>query len=322
MSKPLSFIASIFAARALARLDRRAKASRRRKQLLNNTALDLLEERQLLSLSGLSEEQVYPLAYPGYSFAATSTVDTTTSNHKTYTDSKSLVDLEPLARYAISGSIGGIDSSYSAKPGDQAFTFFHDYSVTMNYDGVTYMKDGESWKFVPESYGYGHAQQAIASASPTASKNRVTYDTNGLDTWFVNGPIGVQQGFTVESRPKFGNPSDPLTVTVGMGGSLKAYLQSDSDGINLLRADGSKALSFSGLTAYDATGRVLGAHFEIDAASLGQKLRYVVDDAGAQYPVTIDPFTQAACLTVSGSTFLGTSAAQSADGSIVLVGAP
>ena len=169
----------------------------------------------------------------------------------------------------------------------------------MSSSGANFVTGADFWQFTPTSFGYGSIQQPIASAVPSASRNRVIYDTDSIDTWFVNGPMGVQQGFTVENRPTAGDSSQPLVVNVALGGSLSATLQADGDGISLRRADGSKALTFSGLVAYDATGRELDAHLALQPTKTGQALQFVVADQSAVYPITIDPYTQVANLTAS-----------------------
>ncbi len=49
MPRPFSFIASLLAARTIARANRKAEQNRRGKQFLRSAMLDLLEERQLLA---------------------------------------------------------------------------------------------------------------------------------------------------------------------------------------------------------------------------------------------------------------------------------
>ena len=49
--------------------------------------------------------------------------------------------------------------------------------------------------------GYGSALAPVANALPLASANRVEYVRGSLTEWYVNGPIGVEQGFTLTSAP-------------------------------------------------------------------------------------------------------------------------
>jgi hypothetical protein len=72
-------------------------------------------------------------------------------------------------------------------------------------------------------------------------------------------------------------------------GSLHAELAGEGQTIALKQADGELALRYSGLHAYDARGRVLPARMKVSKA----RVILEVNDAGAVYPVTIDPtFTQ------------------------------
>lgn len=85
-----------------------------------------------------------------------------------------------------------------------------------------------------------------------------------------------------------------------------------------MSGDGSAALSYGGLKAWDATGRSLPAHFEARDAFI----TVTVDDGGATYPVTIDPIAQQAYLKASNTEardFFGRSVAVSGD--TVVVGA-
>jgi hypothetical protein len=94
-------------------------------------------------------------------------------------------------------------------------------------------------------------------------------------------------------------PDRSLTVELSMSGDLTATVNAGGDGLKLARADGSTALTYSGLVAYDATGRTLPASLEVRPDGAGQDLLIHVDAAGAQGAITIDPFIQQAKLTSS-----------------------
>ncbi len=112
----------------------------------------------------------------------------------------------------------------------------------------------------------------------------------------MNGPLGLEQGFTLERAPG-GAPGRTIDLhahPLGRG-DLKASLEPGGDGLSLSRADGSIVLRYRGLSAQDATGRELGAWLQVQGAQL--LLR--VDDTGAQYPLAVDPFVEQAQLTAS-----------------------
>jgi len=236
---------------------------------------------------------------------------------------KTLDDLDPLARYAISASMGADQAAYAAVQTDTGYSFTNRYNVSMTTAGATFQSGTDTWQFTPESFGYGADQSPFGDSQITAGKNRVTYDAAGIDTWFVNGPAGVQQGFTLEKRPAQGDPSQPLVVQVGLGGSLSASVQAGGRGLSLARPDGTSVMNFGGLVAFDATGKSFDARMELVPDGAGHDLHFV-------YPLTIDPvttITETAILNTpdapasSPLTYFGYSIAISADGSTVIVGA-
>jgi hypothetical protein len=164
--------------------------------------------------------------------------------------------------------------------------------------------------------GRGAKRETPVPASPEAKANRIDYRRGGLTEWYVNGPLGLEQGFTLD-QPLENPRGEALTIALRLGGDLRAAPA--SEGMNLVRADGSTALHYRGLVAWDATGRTLPAWWQGE----GAEVRLRVDDTAARYPVTIDPFIQQAKLTASdgtGGDNFGFSLAMSGD--TVVVGAP
>jgi len=49
--------------------------------------------------------------------------------------------------------------------------------------------------------GGGDASTAVTGNDPVPSDNRVEVDHGAVTEWYVNGPFGLQQGFTVEGAP-------------------------------------------------------------------------------------------------------------------------
>jgi hypothetical protein len=167
------------------------------------------------------------------------------------------------------------------------------------------------------SYGYGSALLPVSEAAPQGSANRVEFRRGALTEWYANGPLGLEQGFTLTRPPGEAN-GEPLTVALALTGDLTASLDPDGTVLTLTRGDGQAALRYSGLTAYDAAGRELQAWLELR----GERLLVRVKDTGARYPLVIDPFVQQAKLTASDGAaydFFGESVAISGD--TVVVGA-
>ncbi len=136
-----------------------------------------------------------------------------------------------------------------------------------------------------------------------ATANRLSRQlTPAITEWFVNDARGLEQGWTL---------SAPAEIRLRVRGNLKpsVSLQSITFG---------GQLTYSGLKAWDATGKTVPTHFE--ATIEGFAVRY--DDTGAQYPLTIDPIAQQAYLKASNTgagDWFGWSVAISGD--TVVVGA-
>jgi hypothetical protein len=212
----------------------------------------------------------------------------------------------PAYRFVAEGA------RYRTMGARQAFT------ATMGADGLAVSAGSGEWRLRVTSWGRGTSQARATSGAVTASENRVGIERGGLEEWWVNGPLGLEQGWTVAAAPRHGK--GPLTLTLVQSGRLKATAGVDDRALTIADAAGRTVLRYSGLAAYDAMGRELPARFEI----AGEALRVRVDDAGAVYPVRIDPWVQMAELTASdGATadYLGTSVAVSNDGSTVVAGA-
>jgi hypothetical protein len=66
------------------------------------------------------------------------------------------------------------------------------------------------WKMALCGYGYGVVLKPPKTVAPRAKLNRVEYDRGGLTEWYVNGPAGLEQGFTITKPP---GQSNQLPVT-------------------------------------------------------------------------------------------------------------
>jgi len=94
--------------------------------------------------------------------------------------------------------------------------------------------------------GYGSALRSVAAAPPVARANRVSYRRGALTEWYVNGPLGLEQGFTL-ARPPAGRAQGPLTLSLALTGSAAPALEPGGNG---LRFAGS-SLRYRDLAAYD-----------------------------------------------------------------------
>jgi len=122
---------------------------------------------------------------------------------------------------------------------------------------------------------------------------RAVSESEGTDAGGAQGDVlfrsrsperGIEQGFTIDTRPA---GAGELRVEMRLLGRLEVELDADGLGASFVDGSGEPALRYAGLAAWDAAGRALDAKLAMDEAA--QRLAIVVDDAGAAYPVTIDP---------------------------------
>jgi FG-GAP repeat len=151
--------------------------------------------------------------------------------------------------------------------------------------------------------------------------NRVELDRGGVREWYVNGPLGLEQGFTLQAAP---GCEGPKVVTLEVRGSLVPKVEDDVDGdgkgqaVSFVDAAGVPVLRYTDLHVEDATGKSVSAWMEADQG----RLALHVEDDGATYPLVIDPliWLDQQKLTASdgtGQDYFGKSVAISGDTAIV-----
>jgi hypothetical protein len=194
--------------------------------------------------------------------------------------------LPPAAQSYISGSLGASLPSYRIE--DRA-DGFHATSrgLASDFTGqyVQISHDSAQLRLALEAYGHGHSLNTVKSTSATrVSPNRVEYHHQGLTEWYVNGPLGLEQGFTVDRAEK--TSSGPLTVALALDGNVSASLGEGGTAVRLSDRQGKNQFEYSGLVSTDADGKELPSRLEV----AGSRLLIRVDDSTARYPVTIDPW--------------------------------
>ncbi|MDJ0610038.1 MAG: FG-GAP repeat protein [Kiloniellales bacterium] len=171
----------------------------------------------------------------------------------------------------------------------------HGLTVLFEPEGpIVETRGGPAWRLGLrlEGYGRGADIRRAPLTSLVAEGNRVEYRRGGsaeaplLSEWYVNGPLGVEQGFTLAAPPPgAGRGAGDLRVVLEVTGGLAPALSADGRDLRLEDAAGTAVLSYHGLYAYDATGRALPARLHLD----GRRLAIQVSDHDAVYPLTIDP---------------------------------
>jgi hypothetical protein len=222
----------------------------------------------------------------------------------------------PLAAQGAIASVLGRDMPvYHARPSRRGFIASnprHAFEASFTPTGVEIRADRSKLGLVLRAVGRGATLRPVAMATPVATDNRVEYRRGALTEWYANGPLGLEQGFTLERPPVQG--AGAVTLALAVSGTV-ASLEPGADALTFAGS----SLRYCGLLAFDASGRELPARLHVR----GNTLLLQVDDQGARYPLTIDPFVQQAKLTASDGAMndvFGTSVA--IDGDTLVVGAP
>jgi hypothetical protein len=228
-----------------------------------------------------------------------------------------LAALPLAAQGAVSRALGRDDPSYDARAVAGVLTLRNrGQRLVARFDGRGVEVRSGRAQLGMSLVGYGNvdALRPVAAASPRAQANRVEYGLGGWSVWYANGPLGLEQGFTLTKRPAR-DVAGALTLALALSGNLRPTLAHNT--VTFTGAGGA-SLAYRGLVATDATGRQLPARIEL----VQGRLLIRVDDAGARYPLRIDPFIQQAKLTASdgaASNYLGYAVAVS--GTTIVAGA-
>ncbi len=240
--------------------------------------------------------------------------------------SRSVSDLSSLPtglQVAASAALGAASAIYTASPVRAGFVARNPVQrlrLRFGPEGVEVHSAHVTVGLALEGIGEGSMLRAVDRVAPSAHANRVVYPHTGFTEWFANGPLGLEQGFSIQRAPSHAR-GGPLTLVMGLSGGMRAAVRADRRGLFLGGAGGT-LLRYDGLTATGAGGHELKAWLELRA----HRLILRVDTQGARYPIGIDPFVQQGNSLTGGGEWaggrFGASVALSANGNTALIGAP
>ena len=164
----------------------------------------------------------------------------------------------------------------------------HGLSVYFDGAGVEFRGSGTGWRATLRLERWGRSQGTIRRAQRSqvlARDNRLIYGrAGGLEEWYVNGPDGLEHGFNIKERPD--GAVGPLVLELKLAGTVE--VRGGGKRITLHRLDGQAVAVYGGLWVEDASGREVPSRMVVS----GEKLIIEVQDAGATYPLVVDPLIQ------------------------------
>ncbi|MGB2691751.1 MAG: hypothetical protein WBC96_04580 [Thermodesulfobacteriota bacterium] len=207
------------------------------------------------------------------------------TNNK-YLFSQQFQEIPKLMLPVLASSLGQNNSSYHVEKNGEFFeshTESLDIKTRFGKDGVTFSRNDRS--LTMNLLGYGELVPTRVSA------NKVEYHKGNITEWYVNSPLGVEQGFTFASSPYIRTLEGEvlLEFTVDLDDGLQAKQSEDTNSIKFINTNQNEVLlTYSGLFAYDSNGRELPSEMRL----LDSRIQITVDDTNAIYPIVIDPFIE------------------------------
>ncbi len=122
---------------------------------------------------------------------------------------------------------------------------------------------------------------------------RAMVDHASYQVEYLNSPEGIRQNFIVQHRPE---GEGPLEARIRITGDLHP-IPGGGDLILLVDSSGSTMLHYHDLQVWDAHGDTL----EASATVRDDLIVLAVQDANAEYPITIDPITTTPVLTLESN---------------------
>lgn len=124
-----------------------------------------------------------------------------------------------------------------------------------------------------------------------ACVERLEREHGGILEWWDNTANGLQQAWEIAERP---NGTGEVQLVVDVRGATVE--SGDSDAVELTTPSG-VTFSYGKLIVKDAEGRALPARLK----AAGGQIAIAFDDAGARYPVLVDPFVWSDVWTYTGT---------------------
>lgn len=222
------------------------------------------------------------------------------------------------ARIGLERAMAEVDPRH-APTTDHGHPQLASYGVSASFAEATELHVGRHTATLRAvSLGRANARTPLATVAPTIEGCEVRAErAPGVVEWWRSLPSGLEHGMTIANRPA---GAGELVLEIEVTGL--AVRSAAHDAVDLVDEGGVAVATYAHLVVTDATGVALPA---VMLAGRGE-ITLVLDDAGAAYPVAIDPLVtseEATLIATDGAMndYFGHSVALTADGSRALVGA-
>ena len=159
-------------------------------------------------------------------------------------------------------------------------------------------------------FGRQGVEREVPAGQVSAISDRVELHRGEITEWFRFDERGIEQGFTIPGPPPVGPADLPVVLEMRLTGPLASRAGLEDEGVVFRTRAGEIALRYEGLKVKDAMGAPVVASLALVAA--GMQIR--IQDAGASYPLTIDPLLSTPAWTSSFGTQVSSAGDVNADG--------
>ena len=186
---------------------------------------------------------------------------------------RGIAALAPALRGPVSAALGADSPSYLVTPAAggslAARTPAQHLASSFGRAGVTVRSDGASLSLGLRGIGSGSALSAVAPAAPRGHANRIGSFTHPGLTSGTPTARSASSGFR-DRRPPAAGGGGPLTLELSLSSSAPPVLGPGAKSFTVGQP-GPHALTYTGLTATDARGRVLPSRLRISGGRLDDR---------------------------------------------------
>ncbi|MGB7291848.1 MAG: NEW3 domain-containing protein [Thermodesulfobacteriota bacterium] len=171
-----------------------------------------------------------------------------------------------------------------------AITPNHSFSTIFDGNGINVRPlslKTSNWQVRMNLVGMGYEQNVKPVASPKfkVDSNHIEYGRNTIKEWYLNGPDGLEQGFTIDTVPSSDAKDQKLVLKLEYSSDLIPVVKENGKRIDWKTEEGTTVFNYSKLYAYDSLGKELPSSLNAS----GDHISIIIDDYGANYPITVDP---------------------------------
>lgn len=130
-----------------------------------------------------------------------------------------------------------------------------------------------------------------------SSDSKVEYQRGNVTEWYINSPLGLEQGFTLQSRTDEIKKNNKIEVRIDLETSeaIEITQSEDRKSLDFVNSENDTVLRYGKLYAFDSKGTELSSRMNLTDNGIVIE----VNDKDAVYPVVIDPIFETQKITAN-----------------------